>query len=369
MTAYAYVGCRTSQWRGARGKGIEVFEINSAGDWNRIQCVPSIQENPSWLTLDTQRNRLYALHGDGDKVAVFNRDPTTGLLTLLSEQTTGPRHTNPDLDPQRRNNPVSSALTPDQNTLLIANHEGGNIAALPISDNGLLPPSHLSYLPGHPQPAGIASLSRPHEIVFIPQSDFFAVPIQGRTAGNGKDMIRLYRWHKEQSLPIDEVQLSPGSWPRHVDFHPNGKWLYGISELSSTLSVFDVFLDHSALALKQTISSLPEGYSERSDASEVEVHPSGRFLYAANRGHDSIGVFAINATDGTLSAVGWVPCAGKTPRFTALSPDGRQFFSANEDSDTIQVFDINSETGMLLKTNRFIETASPTCICFATRAD
>ncbi|MDR8351537.1 lactonase family protein, partial [Acinetobacter baumannii] len=85
-------------------------------------------------------------------------------------------------------------------------------------------------------------------------------------------------------------------------------------------------------------------YESRSDASEIEVHPSGRFVYAANRGHDSIAVFSINQQDGSLMPTGWVPCGGKTPRFTTLSPDGSRFFSANEDSDTIQVFDVDSET-------------------------
>lgn len=366
MTSYAYVGCRTSAWRGARGKGIEVYQVADSGQWKLIQSIVSVQENPSWLTLDAQRNRLYALHGDGDKVAVYRRDPSTGLLSFFAEQTTGPLHPHPDLDPKRRNNPVSAALTPEQDALLIANHEGGNIAALPVCDNGLLPPAHLAQIPGHPQNNETApSLSRPHEIIFAPASSYFAVPVQGRQAGNGIDMIRLYHWHQGQSHLSDEVQLTPGSWPRHVDFHPNGKWLYGISELSSTLSVLDVDLQHGKLALKQTLSALPDGYEERSDASEIEVHPSGRFLYAANRGHDSIGVFAIDPCNGTLSAVGWVPCGGKTPRFTTLSPDGSQFFSANEDSDTIQVFNVDGETGMLRHAGLTINSASPTCICFA----
>jgi len=365
---FAYVGCRTSAWRGARGKGIEVFQVLPSGEWRHIQRVESVQDNPSWLTLDMRRQRLYALHGDGDKVAVWQRDPQTGLLSLLAEQTTGPRHPHPDLDPQRRNNPVGAALAPDGNYLLIANHEGGNIAALALDDSGLQPPHHLASIPGHPSPQAAPGLSRPHEIVFAPDSDLFAVPVQGRAAGNGIDMIRLYRWHQEATHLLDEVRLAPGSWPRHVDFHPSGKWLYGLSELSSTLSVLDVDRQRGTLTLKQTLSALPEGYQTRSDASEIEVHPSGRFVYAANRGHDSIGVFAVDAQSGTLSVVDWVPCGGRTPRFTTLSPDGRQFFSANEESDTIQAFDVDAATGLLHRRDGVIETASPTCICFANAA-
>ncbi|WLS80545.1 lactonase family protein [Erwinia pyri] len=363
---FAYVGCRTSAWRGARGKGIEVYRVMPSGEWLHLQSVDSVQENPSWLTLDPTRNRLYVLHGDGDVVAVFDRDPATGLLSLRSEQSTGPHPLHPDLDPVRRNNPVSAVLTPDQSVLLIANHEGGNIAALAITEQGLLPPSLVAEVPGHPQGAGLPlSLSRPHEVVFAPESHFFAVPVQGRAAGNGIDMLRLYRWQRGECHLIDEVQLAAGSWPRHVDFHPRGHWLYAISELSSTLTVFEVEPDYGRLTLKQTLSALPESYSDRSDASEIEVHPGGKFLYAANRGHDSIGVFAIDQLTGTLSPVGWVPCGGKTPRFTTLSPDGRQFFSANEESDNIQMFYVDVESGMLHKSDIVIETASPTCICFA----
>ncbi|CBG88010.1 lactonase family protein [Citrobacter rodentium] len=366
MITYAYVGCRTSKWRGARGKGITVFRIADSGEWEQIQCIPSIQDNPSWLTLDAKRNRLYVLHGDGDRVAVFNRDPETGRLSLRNDQTTGPRHTNPDLEAARRNNPVSSALTPDMATLLIANHEGGNVAALPVNDDGLDKPAHFSCIEGHPATDDtLPTLSRPHEVVFLPGSDLFAVPVQGRKAGNGIDMIRLYRWAGTRAFLSDEVRLTPGSWPRHVDFHPNGKWLYGISELSNTVTVFDVDKDGGSLTVKQTIGTLPEGYNSRSDASEVEVHPDGRFLYAANRGHDTIAVFHINPHDGSLNLAGWVPCGGKTPRFTTLSPDGAQFYSANEDSDTIQVFDVDAATGMLAKTDVVIPSASPTCICFA----
>ncbi|HAV1626417.1 TPA: lactonase family protein [Enterobacter hormaechei subsp. steigerwaltii] len=366
MVNFAYVGCRTSTWRGARGKGIEVFRITASGTWQHLQRVESAQENPSWLTLDPVRNRVYVLHGDGDRVAVFNRDPETGLLTLFAEQSTGPGHPNPSLDPLRRNNPVCSALTPDGNILLIANHEGGNIAALPIHQEGLLPPVNLAHVVGHETLPGEApTLSRPHEIVFAPNSAFYAVPIQGRQVGNGIDMVRLYRWDNSGSHISDEVRLPAGSWPRHVDFHPSGKWLYCISELSSTVTVFDVDLMRGKLVLVQTLSTLPDGYTQRSDASEIEVHPSGRFLYAANRGHDSIAVFAISPQNGQLSLTERVSCGGKTPRFTTLSPDGSQFFSANEDSDTIHVFNVNAETGGLHKTDIVIGTASPTCICFA----
>ncbi|WP_435929927.1 lactonase family protein [Dryocola sp. BD613] len=367
MDKFAYVGCRTSEWRGARGKGIEVYRIDESGNWHHIQRVASVQENPSWITLDEKRDRLYVLHGDGNQVAIFARDPISGMLTFLSEQTTGPQNLHPDLDPLRRNNPVHAALTPDRGHLLIANHEGGNVAALAFTDEGmLLPPGHLARVEGHVAAAEApASLSRPHEIIFAPGSDYFALPVQGRQAGNGIDRVCIYQWRDGQSLLKDEVLLPGGSWPRHVDFHPQGRWLYGLSELSNTVTVFDFERETGHIALKQTLSSLPEGFAERNDASEIEVHPSGRFLYAANRGHNSIAIFHIDPHDGRLTSAGWVYCGGKTPRFTTISRDGKRFYSANEDSDSIRIFDINGETGMLTDTGKEIFAASPTCIVFA----
>jgi len=119
------------------------------------------------------------------------------------------------------------------------------------------------------------------------------------------------------------------------------------------------------LALRQSLSSVPSDYTGHSDASEIEVHPNGRFLYAANRGHDSIGIFRIDAASGSLAAVGWVSCGGKTPRATAFSPDGLFFYSANEESDTLTEFSVDTQSGILASTGRAINTPSPSCIVFA----
>jgi len=218
---------------------------------------------------------------------------------------------------------------------------------------------------GHAHSDETPSLSRPHEIIFAPNSDYYALPIQGRNAGNGIDMVRIYHWRDEQSHLNDEVLLPAGTWPRHVDFHPQGNWLYSLSELGNTLTVFDFNRETGNITLKETHSSLPEGFDGRNDASEIEVHPSGRFLYAANRGHNSIAVFDINERDGSLTSAGWVDCGGKTPRFTTISADGKYFYSANEDSDSIRVFSINPDNGMLKNTDKEVLTASPTCIVFS----
>lgn len=366
MPSYAYIGCRTSQRRGARGHGIKVFKIDETGAWSLLQTLSSSQENPSWLTCNAAATRLYVIHGDGNRVSIYKRNNLTGELLWVADQTTGPANRHPGLDPLRRNNPVHAVLTPDEKYLLIANHESGNIACLAVeNEDSLSAPLTFTHIAGQPAAPGEAeNLSRPHEIIFAPDNQHFALPIQGRAAGMGIDMLQIYRYQRGEIIKTDEVKLATGSWPRHVDFHPTGRWLYCLTELANTLNVFDYNAAQGKITLKQTLSSLPDGWRPRSDASEVEVHRDGHFLYAANRGHDSIGIFRINQQDGTLTATEWVHCGGKTPRFATFSPDGLYFYSANEESDTLCEFSVDSLSGMLRETGKTILAESPTCICF-----
>lgn len=367
MFDFAYVGCRTSRMRGARGQGIKVFTRHSSGDWQLIQTLPSAQDNPSWLAFNAARTCLYVIHGDGNLVSLYRRDGQSGLLHWVADQTTGPANPHPQLDPLRRNNPVHAVITPDEGYLLIANHEGGNIACLRIEpDDTLSPPLSLTPIVGLAnRPGEPVNLSRPHEMIFAPDNRHFALPVQGRKAGQGIDMVQIYRYESGVLQQTDQSELENSSWPRHVDFHPSGRWLYCLTELGNTLTVFDYATDSGKITRTQTLSSLPDSWQARSDASEIEVHPNGKVLYAANRGHDSIGIFAINPHDGTLTAKAWVPCGGKTPRFTTLSPNGRYFYSANEDADTLCEFRVDTDSGMLESTGVCIPAESPTCICFA----
>ncbi len=365
MARFAYVGCWTSAGRGARGRGIAVYEIDNAGGWLLIQTLDPVQANPSWLTLNKQQSLLHAVHGDGNLLATYRRHPVSGRLTLLGTQSTGPQNTHPALDPEKRNNPAHVSYDPSERYLLVANHEAGNVAVFPIGDEGRpMPASSWIPIPGHLSDR-YPSLSRPHEIVFDHQGRHFALPIQGRRAGDGIDMLRIYAFNDGQCTLTDDIQPAAGSWPRHVDFHPGGRFLYLLSELGNTIEVFDYDGTSGTLALRQSLGSVPSEYAGRSDASEIEVHPNGRFLYAANRGHDSIGIFRIDDASGTLAAVGWVDCGGKTPRATAFSPDGLFFYSANEDSDTLTEFSVNTTSGILASTGRVINTPSPSCIVFA----
>src|SRR5205807_9562416 len=163
------------------------------------------------------------------------------------------------------------------------------------------------------------------------------------------DELLIYRFDAAKgSLTSNDppfATLDPGAGPRHFAFHPNGKFAYVISEMKGSVTVFSYDAAKGALHSLQTISTLPKDFSGSIEDAEVTVHPSGKFLYASNRGHDSIAVFAIDPSKGTLTAVDYIPTGGKTPRSFEIDPTGSLLFAANQDSNNITVFRIDTRTG------------------------
>ena len=160
------------------------------------------------------------------------------------------------------------------------------------------------------------------------------------------------------------AKVDPEAGPRHFAFHPSGRFAYVVSELNSTATVFSYDARKGALQAVQTVKTIPSNFSGHNDDAEVEVHPSGRFLYTSNRGHDSIAVFAIDAGKGTLTLVEYVPTQGKTPRSFEIDPTGTLLFAANQESDTIVVFRIDANTGRLTATGKVLDVPSPVCVKF-----
>ena len=159
-------------------------------------------------------------------------------------------------------------------------------------------------------------------------------------------------------------QVGSGEGPRHLSFHPSGKFVYVINEIGSTISAFSWDGERGAMTHLQTISSLPEGYAERSHTAQIVVHPNGRFVYGSNRGHDSIAIFAIDQDSGRLRSVGHESTQGKVPRNFNLDPTGSLLLAANQDSDTIVAFRIDPDRGTLTATGAVTQTPHPVCIQF-----
>lgn len=351
---YAYVGCYTTPDRDGRGEGIGVYQVDpQSGAWTLVQLVGEVA-NPSFLAIHPEQHTLYCVHGGNDhsEVSAFAIEPGAGRLTLLNTESTGGA------------NPVSVAVDPSGRLVAVANYTGGSVAALPIGADGTLGPAgavlEQTGEPG-PHPTEQAS-AHPHHLPFDPNGHFLVAP------DKGLDRLFVYRPEVEAGalVPHDppSVATHAGAGPRHIAFHPNAPYAYVINELDSTITAYDYDPAHGTLHERETISSLPSDFAGDNTGSEIAVAPSGRFLYASNRGHDSIGIFAIEPTTGALAPVGWEATQGKTPRFFALDPSGTFLYAANQGSDTIVTFRADPNEGTLTATGQVIESGSPSCVVF-----
>ena len=349
---FAYVGCYTSKERNGHGEGIGVYRIDAgSGEWTPEQVVKGVV-NPSWLTLDRERRCLYAAHGDGAEATAFSIDVESGRLTTLNRQ------------PTKGRNGVRLAVDPSNAFAVIANYATGTVAVLPIKADGSLgAPADVFTLRGKPGPHRTEQTgSHPHDVVFEPRGRFLVVP------DKGFDATFVFRLDTARGKLLaaepGSVPSRAGAGPRHADFHPMKPYLYQINELDSTITTFKFDTTRGELTPVQTITTLPSGFTGNSTTAEIAVAPSGRFVYGSNRGHDSIAIFAVDETAGTLSPVGWESTQGRAPRFFTLDPSGARLYAANQNSDTIVAFAADQTTGRLKPTGQVVKTGSPSSIVF-----
>lgn len=353
----AYVGCRTTRERNARGEGIAVYQLSDDGrNWHQIQLVDGLL-NPSFLILDHRRRVLYTVHGDSSEVSAFRVDAADGRLTLINQM------------PCQGLNPVHLALDPSGRYLVVANHitKGpyvSSLAVLSVGLDGALGPvvDHLP-LSGNVGPHRVEQpFAKPHQVVFDPAGRFLAVP------DKGLDLILSYRLDEAGKLHATDTppaRAREGSGPRHLAFHPTRPFVFVLNELSSTVLSCAYDPQSGAITPQQEVSALPDTFIGFSRGSEIEISPDGQFVYASNRGHDSVAAFTVDNETGRLAPVCWVAAEGKTPRFFTLDPSSRHLFAANEDSDTIVGFSRDLRSGNLSEASLVARTGSPTCILFA----
>jgi 6-phosphogluconolactonase len=347
----AYVGGYTSKDRNGRGDGINVYRIDEgSGAWTHVQCLGELV-NPSWLALDRRRPVLYSAHGEGHEATAYAIEPGTGRLRVLNRQ------------PTQGTNGVRLGIEASDRYLVCANYSSGTVAVLPIEPDGSLGVLRdLVPLTGKTGPHPTEQTSaHPHDIAFDPRGRFCLIP------DKGLDAVFVFRVEEGGKLvPARPASVAsrPGAGPRHAGFHPTGPFAYVLNELDSTLTTYRFDADTGGLEPRQTIPTLPPAWSGRNTTSEIAVAPSGRFVYASNRGHDSVVVFAVEPATGTLRPVGWEPTQGKTPRFIGLDPAGAALYAANQDSDTIVAFRVDQQSGTLTPTGQVVAVGSPSTIVF-----
>jgi 6-phosphogluconolactonase len=207
-------------------------------------------------------------------------------------------------------------------------------------------------------------VAKPHQVEFDPSGRFIVIP------DKGLDCVFTYQINEGTgTLNVVEAPAAPareGAGPRHVAFHPGGAIAYVVNELDSTVTAYRLDLKHGRLTPLQVVSALPDTFVGHSRAAEIMVSKDGRFVYASNRGHDSIAIFSVDQESGRLTNVGWEASQGRTPRYFTLDPSGTWLFVANEDSDTIATFRIDQHTGLPSLVGEAARTGSPVCIIFGT---
>ena len=346
-----YVGTYTTK----QSKGIYAFRFNDADGKMTPLGLMAETPSPSFLAFHPSGKFLYAVNeidefqgAKAGSVTAFLIDRKTGKLTQLnavSTKGTGPCHLSVDATGK---------------TLLIANYGGGSIASYGIDAMG-----HLSEAVSFIQHTGSSIDKRrqgephAHSINVDPTNSFAVV------ADLGLDKVFFYKLdaahHTLSPTPQMSVSTNPGAGPRHFAFHPNGKYGYVINEMQSTISMLSLGANPK---LGTSITTLPAGYQSLSTSTaEVRVHPSGKFLYGSNRGHNSIASFAVDPTNGTLKALGHTPVQGKTPRNFTLDPTGKFLLVANQDSDNLVLFQTEAD-GHLKSTGTVFEVSMPVCVRF-----
>lgn len=348
---FAYVGSRTTRERKAHGDGISVYKVDTAtGDLTLVQLVRDLI-NPSFLALSKSGEYLYTVHGDKSDISAFKVDKLTGKLTFLNQQST------------QGKNPVHLAIDPSGKYIVVSNHIGGSLAVLPLTSDGMLQPvTQLVPLKGEPGPHRIEQTQpKPHFNPFDPTGKYVVVP------DKGTDRIDTFRFEKGslQSTKETFVMSREGSGPRHLAFHPGGKFVYVVNEIDSTVTTYLFNPKNGTMEPLQILSTLSDLYTGNNRAAEIVIDAKGSMIYASNRGDDSIAAFKIDPTNGHLRFISTTKALGKMPRFITLSPDENYIYALNEASDDIVSFRIDKKSGQLTSTGFKIKSGSPVCMIFS----
>lgn len=339
-------------------KGIYVSRFNPAdGKLSEPELAAELT-NPSWVVLHPKRRALYSVaetsNYQGQKtgaVAAFALEAATGKLTKLNEL------------PSHGTSPCHVTVDRSGRCAVVANYGTGSVACYPIKSDGSLGEASavIQHTGSGPNPSRQQG-PHAHQAVISPDNRFVFIP------DLGLDKVMIYRLDpaKGTLTPNDPPFAStpPGAGPRHMAFHPKGRYAYVICELTSVIAAYSYDASRGAFTMLESVSTLPPDFSGRNSTAEIEVHPNGRFLYGSNRGHDTIAVFAIDPSKGTLTLVEHVSTQGKTPRNFKIDPSGNFLLAANQDTDNVLVFRIDPSTGRLSPTGQTVQVGAPVCIEF-----
>jgi len=360
VPTFVYVGTYT----GSKSKGIYLFRLQTENleVSQNITLVPlglaAETSSPSFLELDFKRRLLFAVNELNEfegrptgAVSAFSIDPATGLLTLVNQR------------PSMGAGPCHLVLDKERRHLLVANYGSGSVSVLPVGPDGRL--GAASDVVQHTGKSVNPDRQKgPHaHCVTLDLANRFAF-----VCDLGLDKVLVYRFDPKRGklTPHDPpfATLKPGAGPRHMVFRPDGRFAYVTNELSSTITVFAYQSAAGVLKELQTVSTLPPSFDRPNSTAEIDVHPSGKWLYVSNRGHNSVVLFTIDAARGTLTWVEEQGTGGSTPRHFGIERSARHMAIGNQGSDTVLVARIDAGNGRLKPSGVFASVPSPVCVKF-----
>lgn len=345
-------------YTGDGSRGIYSVRINAeTGALSHPELVAELP-NPEFLALHPNGRFVYALTqgttSDGGRsaaVAAFEVDRESGQLTALNTELAA------------RGALTHLAIDETGSMAIAASYGGAYVVSFPIKPDGSLGP-RASFIQheGRVGPGPRQNAPYPHSVTISPGNRIAFV------ADLGLDRVFPYRIDPEDgTLSSHEpalVTVAPGAGPRHTAFSPDGKSFYVLNELDGTITSCRFDSETGIAEPFERVSTLPDDFTGRNTTSEIRVHPGGRFVYAANRGHDSLAVFERNAESGALTRLEVVPCGGEQPRNFSLTPDGAWLLSAHQNSNDLTLFKVDLETGRLTATPHTVPAPTPVCVLF-----
>ncbi len=347
-----YVGTYT----GPSSQGIYFVDLDPETGKLSEPVLAAETKNPSFLALHPTQPYLYAAleigEFEGQKtgaVEAFKIDPASGKLTALNGQSsTGP-------------GPCYVSVDPSGQSVMVANYGGGSVGVLPVGDDGSLkaPSAHDQHTGSGPNPKR-QQRAFAHSIVADPSGKF------ALSCDLGTDEVIIYKLDAKAGTiaRIGEAKLAPGTGPRHIAFHPSGKFVFVNGEMANTVTPLTWDAATGTLTALTPVSTLPADFTTPSTTAEIAVHPNGKFVYCSNRGHDSIAVFAFDSANGTLTPIDHTSTQGQSPRHFALDPTGRYLIAANQKSDSLVSFKIDPKTGKLTPVGSTVKVGQACCVRF-----
>lgn len=345
---YLFVGTYTAR----ESEGIYVYRFNATdGSLTYVSKAPGVT-NPSYLAVSPDRQNVYAVNeiADPEKatVSAFSFDEKKGSLTFLNKQSSG------------GGAPCYVSVDATGQAVFVGNYVGGSLAMLTVRDDGsLAKPQTIIRHSGSSVNEARQQSPHVHCTYIAPDNKRLFV------ADLGTDTVTGYAFDEGEVMlgtkAVSTFEATPGAGPRHLTFHPNGRFAYLINELSGSITAFRY--EHGVLDKIQQISTLPEGYNGAVSGADIHVSPDGKFLYASNREDlNNIVIYAINPSDGRLTKVGRHASGGEHPRNFAIDPTGRYLLAANRDTDNIVVFRRDRQTGLLSETGTELNVSMPVCL-------